>query len=137
VRWTNARMKSRESVPLEGRPDHPYTESGGQVTYREGFSQPSGREPEAPWEEEAIKLGLQASPSCPDVSARSGMVIVMVLLPHHGMCGMMLQCRSWRHCWHGGGSPVVLRDVVSPWPSSSSLSSWWRRGDSSGAGSLS
>ena len=28
-------MKSRDSIPLEGRPGHPYIESRGQVTYRE------------------------------------------------------------------------------------------------------
>ena len=38
VRWKNARMKSRESVPLVGRPSRPYIESGGQVTYKERFS---------------------------------------------------------------------------------------------------
>ena len=38
VRWTNARMKSRESVPLVGRPSRPYIESGGQVTHKERFS---------------------------------------------------------------------------------------------------
>jgi hypothetical protein len=31
-------MKSRESVPLDGRPGYPYIESEGQVTYRERFS---------------------------------------------------------------------------------------------------
>ena len=29
-----ARMKSRESIPLEERPGRPYIEFGGQVTYR-------------------------------------------------------------------------------------------------------
>jgi hypothetical protein len=96
-------MKSRESVPLEGRPDRPYTESGGQVTYREGFSQPSGRKPEAPREGEASKLGLRASPSCPGVSARSGMVIVMVLLPCHGMV------------WNDATVPVVAARLARWW----------------------
>ena len=41
-----ARMKPREVVPLDGSPGHPYIESGGQVTNGDGFSQPSGREPE-------------------------------------------------------------------------------------------
>jgi hypothetical protein len=42
----NARMKSREFVPLEGRVGRPYIEFGGQVTYGERFSRPSGHEPE-------------------------------------------------------------------------------------------
>jgi hypothetical protein len=45
--------------------------------------------------------------------------------------GMMLHCRSWGHCWHGGGSPIVLCDVNLLWPSSSS-----HHGDSEGIGSL-
>jgi hypothetical protein len=38
ARWRTARMKSRESIPLEGRPGRPYIEFGefgGQVIYRE------------------------------------------------------------------------------------------------------
>jgi hypothetical protein len=35
-------------------------------------------------EEEASKLGLQASPSCLSVSACSGMVVIVVFIPHRG-----------------------------------------------------
>jgi hypothetical protein len=28
-------------------------------------------------------------------------------------CGVVLQCWSWRHCRHNGGSPAILCDVVS------------------------
>jgi hypothetical protein len=88
---------------LEGKLDRPYTESEGQVTYREGFSQPSGREPEVPREGEASKLGLQASPSCPGISACSSMVIVMVLLPHRGVV------------WHDATVPVVAAVLARWW----------------------
>jgi hypothetical protein len=27
-------------------------------------------------------------------------------------CDMVLLCRSWWHCRHGGGSPAILRDVI-------------------------
>ena len=75
-------MKSREFVPLEGRPGHPYIESGGQVTYRERGSL------------DRVVVSLQGRSSCPGVSARSGTVVVMVLLPCRGMAGVMLQCQS-------------------------------------------
>jgi hypothetical protein len=79
-------MKSREFIPLEGRPDHPYIEFGGQVTYRERGS--PDRVVVSPRKGEACKLGLQASPSCHGVITCPGMVIVMVLLP---CCGV-----AWR-----------------------------------------
>ena len=28
-------------------------------------------------------------------------------------CGVVLLCRPWQHCWHGGVSPAILCDVVS------------------------
>jgi hypothetical protein len=71
-------MKSRESIPLDGSPGLPYIESEGQVIIRDGFSRPSGHELEGG---KTSKLGLQGRPSCLDVSARLGMVAVMVLCP--------------------------------------------------------
>jgi hypothetical protein len=65
-------MKSRESLPLEGRPGHPYIEFGGQVTYRERGS--PDRMVVSLREGEANKLGLQASLSCPSISAYPDMV---------------------------------------------------------------
>ena len=75
-------MKSWETVPLDGSPSHPYIESKGQVTDRDGFSRLSGREPEGG---ETSKLGLQGRPPCLGVSARPGVVVVMVLCPHRGV----------------------------------------------------
>ena len=40
------RMKYRESVPWDGSPSRPYIEAEGSVIDRDGFSRPSGREPE-------------------------------------------------------------------------------------------
>ena len=87
-----ARMKSRESVPLNGSPGRPYIESEGQVTDRDGFSQLSGREPKGG---ETSKLVLQGRPSCPGVSARPVVVVIIVLCPYHGMG------------WRGTTVPVV------------------------------
>ena len=39
----------------------------------------------SPREGETSKLGSQASLFCPGVNAHSGVVVVMVLLPRHGM----------------------------------------------------
>jgi hypothetical protein len=65
-------MKSRESIPLEGSPDHPYIESGrpGYIQ-RDRFSRLSGRAPEGG---KTSKLGLQGRSSCIGVSVRPGMV---------------------------------------------------------------
>jgi hypothetical protein len=67
---------------LEARPGCLYIEFSGQVTYSERFSKLSGREPEGG---KTSKLGLHGRPSCLGVSARLGMVVVMVLCPHRGM----------------------------------------------------
>jgi hypothetical protein len=75
-------MNSRESVPLDGRPNRPYIESEGQVTDGGGFSRPSGRDPEG---SETSKHDLQGRPSCLCISVRPGMVIVMISCPHRGM----------------------------------------------------
>jgi hypothetical protein len=74
----------------------------------------------SPKEGKTSKLGLQACLSCPGVSAHSGMVFIVVLLPCRGMA------------WHDATVPVmtvllawwwftnyVLRDVILPRPSSS------------------
>jgi hypothetical protein len=69
--------------PLEGRPSRPYIEFGGQVTYRENGS--PDRVVVSLREGETSKLGLQASPYCPIIIARSGMVIIIVLLPRRNV----------------------------------------------------
>jgi len=86
-------MKSWGTVPLDGSPGHPYIESKGQVTDRDGFSQLSGREPKGG---ETSKLVLQGRPSCPGVSARPVVVVVMALCPHRGMV------------WHDAIVPVMM-----------------------------
>jgi hypothetical protein len=54
-------------------------------------------------EEEASKLGLQVSPSCPSVSACSGMVVVVVFIPHHGKA------------WHDATVSVVMTMLARWW----------------------
>jgi hypothetical protein len=51
--------------------------------WREGFSRPSGHEPER--EGEISELGLQASLSYPGIMARSGLVIIVILFAHRGL----------------------------------------------------
>jgi hypothetical protein len=75
-------MKSRESVPLEGRLGHPYYSPRARLHTEKGSPD---RVVMSPREREASKLGLQASMSGPVISACSGVVVIMVLLPHHGM----------------------------------------------------
>jgi hypothetical protein len=61
------------------------------------------------------------------------MGVVVITVSGHAMawCDMVLLCRLWRHCRHGGGSPAVLCDVVSAkvfviayWFSRASYRSW-------------
>jgi hypothetical protein len=87
------RMKSREFVPLERRPGRPYIESGGQVTYRERGS--PDQVVVSLSEGETSKLVLQRRPSYPSISARPGIVVIMVLFPRRSMA------------WCGATVPVV------------------------------
>jgi hypothetical protein len=95
-------MKSRESIPLEGSPDHPYIESGrpGYIQ-RDRFSRLSGRAPEGG---KTSKLGLQGRSSCIGVSVRPGMVVVMVLCPHRSMA------------WHDA-TVLVMMTLLTRWGS--------------------
>ena len=70
-------------VPIEWWPGSRYILCGGLVTCGERGS--PDRVVVSPREGEASKLGLQASTSCPSVSACFGMVIVVVLLPRRGV----------------------------------------------------
>ena len=76
------RMKSRESIPLEGCPSCPDIESGPGHVQRVRFSRPSGCETEGG---ETSYLSLQERASCLDVRACPGMAIIMVWCPCRGL----------------------------------------------------
>ena len=86
--------------PLDGSPSHTYIESGGQVTNGDGFSRPSGREPEGG---ETSKLGLQRRQSCLGVSVHLGVLVIMVLCPRHSMV------------WRDATVPVVTALLAWRW----------------------
>jgi hypothetical protein len=94
------RMKSWESVPLEGCPSYPYMEFGARPCTKSYVLPTSGREPKGG---ETSYLGLQGSPSCLDVSVRPSVAVIIVLCPH---CGMG---------WRGAIVPVVAALLARWW----------------------
>jgi hypothetical protein len=72
-----ARMESQDFVCFGGRPGRPYIESKGWVTMERWVL--LIRVVVSPRKGEASILGQQFILSCPGISARSGMVIVILL----------------------------------------------------------
>jgi hypothetical protein len=92
-------MKSRESIPLDGRLGHPYIEFGGQVSYKErGFP-------------DRVVVSLREG-ELVSLACKEGR---LVLVSTHVL--VWLLSRSWSHitAWHGVMPVSVVMALLAWW----------------------